>query len=111
MSKLEPKPWHARSMCAGQDPAIFFPEPITTETAAAKPRTNRKTKKNGSPTKSEREYQRKVERSKAICAQCPVQSECRDYADAHRLRIGTYAGETSEERAIRWRAEHRRRAM
>lgn len=101
MSKLEAKPWHERANCRGTNPAIFFPEPVTAD-GSIKSRGKR-FKQDGTPTDAEKKYQRKVEKSKRICAGCPVMGDCLEYAEVRRLKVGTYGGETSEERLRRWK--------
>lgn len=58
--------WRLRAACRSTDPRIFFP------TAS------------GKSTKSEA--------AKAVCARCPVQDECLNYALKHQIRDGIWAG-------------------
>jgi WhiB family redox-sensing transcriptional regulator len=61
--------WRQRSACRGLDPDIFYPS-------------------------SDEE----AEEAKAICAGCPVQQVCLEYALAHRERDGVWGGLTERER-------------
>jgi len=58
------------------------------------------------PFTSDREL---IALSRDICATCPIQIECREYARAKREHLGTYGGETEWERSSFLRREHRRR--
>jgi WhiB family redox-sensing transcriptional regulator len=64
---IEQKTWQLRAACRGPESAMFFP-----------------------PTYAERREERdaRESRAKSICAMCPVQRECLDYA----LRIGEQHG-------------------
>jgi WhiB family redox-sensing transcriptional regulator len=44
------------------------------------------------------ERARRDPRAKAICAACPVRTECLDYALAHHVRHGIWGGLNGEER-------------
>jgi WhiB family redox-sensing transcriptional regulator len=74
----EPRPpwWHA-ALCKGVDPDLFFPT-------------------QGEPTKE----------AKAVCAGCPVRTECLEYALANSERTGVWGGTSERER----RALRRQRA-
>jgi WhiB family transcriptional regulator, redox-sensing transcriptional regulator len=61
----EPQDWTRLAACRGLDPAIFFPD--QGESAA---------------------------KAKAICARCPVQIECSEYADRTRTDHGVWGGRT-----------------
>jgi WhiB family redox-sensing transcriptional regulator len=61
--------WQDRSLCAQTDPEEFFPE-------------------KGGTTRH----------AKAICAVCPVQAECLDYAIANDERFGIFGGLSERER-------------
>lgn len=69
-----PRPtWHTRAACRGLDPDVFFPE-------------------RGEP----------VREAKAICATCPVQSQCLAHAIDNVERWGVWGGTTDRQRiAIR----------
>jgi WhiB family redox-sensing transcriptional regulator len=60
------------------------------------------------PPAGEREPSRLVREAKAraICAECPVVAECRDYA-RHNRELGFWGGENDEERTIALRRERR----
>lgn len=70
--------WHAQARCRTEDPEIFFPE-------------------RGQPT----------EPARKICAECPVASECLEYALAVGEKIGIFGGKSERER----RAIRRQRRM
>jgi WhiB family redox-sensing transcriptional regulator len=61
--------WLARAACTGAPPHLFFPEDGDSGTAG-----------------------------KAICATCPVQQPCLDFAREHRIVHGTWGGRTARER-------------
>jgi WhiB family redox-sensing transcriptional regulator len=61
--------WRQRAACRGVDPDIFYP--VSDEEA---------------------------EDAKAICAQCPVQRACLEWALAHRESDGVWGGATERER-------------
>lgn len=64
--------WRDRAGCAGADPDLFFPVGPADEAA--------------------------VRAAKAICAWCPVRTDCLDYASAHSQK-GIWGGTTEDERA------------
>ena len=66
---FEPQPWMAEAACRGLDVNLFFPE-------------------RGEPTKS----------AKAVCADCPVQAECLQYALDGEDRVGVFGGASEKER-------------
>ena len=70
--------WMASSACRGVDPRLFFADPDEHGFARA-----------GSTT-----------RAKAICARCPVVSECLAYALATRQNHGVWGGATEQERRM-----------
>ncbi len=61
--------WRQKGACRGLDPVIFYP--VQEEEADA---------------------------AKAICATCPVQEACLEYALANRERDGVWGGTTAKER-------------
>ncbi|MEM7340922.1 MAG: WhiB family transcriptional regulator [Actinomycetota bacterium] len=69
--------WQNRAACRGPNQAIFFP-----------------------PPQSERrsDKRRRERRAKEICAECPVVSECREYAIGVREQHGIWGGLTEVER-------------
>lgn len=73
--------WMNEAACAGLDPPIFFDRAYD----------------DGNPARSRRESGLQYARS--ICARCPVQSDCLEYALANRERFGIWAGTTPPERA------------
>jgi WhiB family redox-sensing transcriptional regulator len=61
--------WRQRAGCRGVDPDVFYP--VSEEEAEA---------------------------AKAVCAVCPVQQSCLEYALANRERDGVWGGATERER-------------
>lgn len=74
-----PGGWSARAACLGMDPLLFFPT-------------------RGDDTGP----------AKAVCAGCPVQAECLEWALANREHYGIFGGTNDRER--RSIARRRRRA-
>ncbi|MBA0125004.1 WhiB family transcriptional regulator [Haloechinothrix sp. YIM 98757] len=66
--------WRQRAACRDSDPEVFFP--ITEDVPDSA----------------------RVAQAKAICASCPVQSECLDFALDNRLDHGVFGGMTAGER-------------
>ncbi|MDR0788671.1 MAG: WhiB family transcriptional regulator [Bifidobacteriaceae bacterium] len=65
--------WKKRSLCSQTDNSYFFPEKGGTTTSA-----------------------------KAVCSQCPVSTDCLEYALVHDLKFGVWGGKsTSERNALR----------
>ena len=62
------------ALCAQTDPELFFPEHSS-----------------GVPGGS-------VKAAKAVCARCPVRDECLEYALAHHIRDGIWAGLSPKQR-------------
>ena len=69
--------WQYRAACRGPQSSIFFP-----------------------PARLERrpDKRRREQRAKEICSDCPVQSECLNYAVAIREQHGIWGGLTEKER-------------
>ena len=65
----EPDPWQGRAICAQSDPERWFPE------------------QGGS-----------TQLAKEICASCPVQVQCLEYAMENDLCDGIYGGLTAKDR-------------
>ncbi|MDD7384526.1 MAG: WhiB family transcriptional regulator [Actinomycetaceae bacterium] len=61
--------WQERALCAQTDPDIFFPE------------------KGGS-----------IIPATAICRECPVESDCLEYAISHDIRHGIWGGMSDNDR-------------
>ncbi len=61
--------WMARGSCRDHDPAMFFPSDGVG-----------------------------VDRARRICATCPVQAPCLEYALAHRIEHGVWGGASERER-------------
>jgi WhiB family redox-sensing transcriptional regulator len=72
--------WQARAACRDCDPELFFPLGTT---GAAVP---------------------DIEWAKTICATCPVQPECLDFALKTRQEFGIWGGTTEDERRALARA-------
>lgn len=72
-----PAPWVDRAACAGTDPALWFPD--TGEHAT---------------------------QARAICAGCPVRTDCRDYAIAAEEQGGIWGGMGRDER-LEWKRRQR----
>lgn len=68
---MKNQPWRAKSACRGLDPTIFYPASDDDEDAAA---------------------------AKSVCAACPVQGECLEYALGSREKEGVWGGATERER-------------
>ena len=68
---MDKQPWRAKSACRGLDPTIFYPATDDDEEAAA---------------------------AKAVCAVCPVQTDCLEHALGSREREGVWGGTTERER-------------
>ena len=64
-------PWSQSAACRDSDPSVFFPTHETNES---------------------------VERAVAICRQCPVATECRDYARDALEPAGIWGGELTSDR-------------
>ncbi len=71
--------WQLRAACRGPESALFFP-----------------------PTYPERKDERDAReaRAKAICQECPVRSECLEYAISIREPHGIWGGLTEAERRL-----------
>jgi len=55
--------WKREAICVGLDPDIFFPEPGAS-----------------------------LQLAQAICARCPVQADCLEYAMKHHIHWGIWGG-------------------
>lgn len=64
-----PSDWRAEALCAQVDPELFFPE-------------------QGFPS----------HHARAVCARCPVATECLDWALTHHERHGIWGGTTARQR-------------
>ena len=71
--------WRIRAACRGPETALFFP-----------------------PANAERRDERdaRERRAKSICRECPVQTECLDYALGIREPHGIWGGLTEAERRL-----------
>lgn len=67
--------WRSRALCAGMDTNLFFDDP-----------------EDNSASHFKREY------AKGICAQCPVSTECLNFAIDNDIRDGIYGGITYRNR-------------
>ena len=70
--------WANRAACLGAEPEVFFPVG------------------SGGMAASD------VAAAKAICSQCPVLHDCRDYALRSRQPFGVWGGLDEEERRVSW---------
>jgi WhiB family redox-sensing transcriptional regulator len=93
----EDPPWQEYAYCRSMNPVVFFPEPV-----------NVPGQRKGATSDKQIEAE---EYAQSICLFCSVKSQCRDYADAHRIEDGVWGGETSAERAKRWKARRRLKLM
>ncbi len=66
--------WRFRALCRGEDPELFFPVGTT------------------GPAELQ------VAEAKAVCARCPVTSDCLDWALDTGQDSGVWGGKTEEER-------------
>ena len=66
--------WRDEAACLGADPELFFPP--------------------------ERRGAAQARKAKAICAGCPVRTECLEYAVRHGERFGVWGGTAEEERNV-----------
>ena len=71
----DPSSWRFRARCAEMDPDLFFP--VGVSNAAIK----------------------QAQRAKRVCAGCPVQKECLDWAQTTNQTFGVWGGFDEEERA------------
>ncbi|HYH30491.1 MAG TPA: WhiB family transcriptional regulator [Pseudonocardia sp.] len=73
--------WRQRAACRDEDPELFFPLSEVGPGA------------------------RQADRAKALCARCPVATQCLEYALGNGLDHGIFGGTTeTERRALRRRA-------
>jgi WhiB family redox-sensing transcriptional regulator len=79
---VEPQPWMAAARCRDSDPDLFFPTRGGPDVTAY---------------------------AKAVCATCPVRTECLEYAVVHEERYGVWGGLSPKER--RPLVRERRRLM
>ncbi len=63
------QPWMRLGLCRGRSPDIFFPSDGVG-----------------------------VERARQICAECPVKTECLEYALSYRIEHGVWGGASERER-------------
>jgi WhiB family redox-sensing transcriptional regulator len=68
---VEPQPWMAAARCRNVDPDLFFPTKGGPDVTA---------------------------HAKAVCAQCPVRTECLEYAVENQERYGVWGGLSPKER-------------
>lgn len=76
--------WRHRAACRDEDPELFFPVSDVGPGA------------------------RQATQAKAVCARCPVQSECLNYALDNGLHHGIFGGTTERERRNLARTSHGR---
>ena len=71
--------WQRFAACSGEMSTAFYP-PVHTEDRRAK--------------------RLRESRAKAVCASCPVKSDCLDHAITHDERYGIWGGQTAKERRL-----------
>jgi WhiB family transcriptional regulator, redox-sensing transcriptional regulator len=71
-----PPPWEDKAACAGLDGDLFFVPAVF----------------------HRRAVEARVERARAVCSSCPVQSECLEVALASPWIVGVWGGTTEQER-------------
>jgi WhiB family transcriptional regulator, redox-sensing transcriptional regulator len=76
MTVLLSDEWWGLAACRDAEPEVFFP---ISATAASRDT---------------------VQRAKAVCSSCPVQSQCLSYALRHRQEQGIWGGLTEDERRL-----------
>jgi WhiB family transcriptional regulator, redox-sensing transcriptional regulator len=76
--------WRSASACRHANPDLFFPVATTASERAAQ-----------------------IAKAKAICAGCPVRSQCLEFARANELNYGIWGGTTPEDRTRIRRREQR----
>lgn len=74
------EPWWGEAVCRGVDPDLFFPE-------------------RGASTRE----------AKAVCARCPVQAECLEFALDTFVKFGIWGGMSERERRIMRKQRHHER--
>ena len=80
--------WRSAGACLNADPDLFFPISMVGRAIE------------------------QIQRAKAICARCPVLTECREFARVHDAGYGIWGGATPEERRReRRRAQRQLRAQ
>ena len=75
--------WRSAAACRWSDPDLFF------------------------PVSSAGITQREIAEALAVCARCPVQAPCREFALRTRQQHGIWGGLTEDERRQRWRRDPR----
>ena len=75
--------WRSAAACRSTDPDLFFPV-SSADTA-----------------------QRDTAEAQAVCARCPVQAHCREFALRTRQQYGIWGGMTEQERDQLWRRGER----
>lgn len=96
--------WHADAACGepGVDPDWFFADKHSlVERGLADPNILSQT---GLPADSFIVIKEATAEAKAICARCPVQVECLEYALENREQYGVWGGTTRDERKAMLRA-------
>ncbi|GAA3728483.1 WhiB family transcriptional regulator [Salinactinospora qingdaonensis] len=86
---LRPRPswgWQDAAACRGEDLVLFF----------------------GPDGERQPEREIRERKAKEICAQCPVRTECLDYAISRPEKYGTWGGLNEDERASERRRRMRR---
>jgi WhiB family redox-sensing transcriptional regulator len=80
------EPWRAQAACAGEPADVFFPPEVAGPGGGAN-----------------------YSRARLVCAACPVQDTCLEYALANHLAYGMWGGASPKER-VRLQRQRRRSA-
>jgi WhiB family redox-sensing transcriptional regulator len=81
--------WRDRAACRDEDPELFFPVGASSGSA-----------------------QVRIAQAKSVCARCPVQSTCLDWAMTSSQEAGVWGGlDEDERRALRRRRSRIQRAL
>jgi hypothetical protein len=119
--------WRRSAACLGHDVSLFFPggDPVVTlppagsaagpvelaidlTTLAAERSEPAEGAVGGSAAVDEQEEADRIERAKAVCATCPVQTRCLQHALEYREHHGIWGGTTEAERRRIIRRRRRR---
>ena len=78
-----PPEWYKQAACTWLDPSLFF-GPLRTHP--------------NQPAETSQERRVRETKAKAVCASCPVQPNCLNYAQIRPERFGIWGGQTPRER-------------
>jgi WhiB family redox-sensing transcriptional regulator len=107
MSRQTHEAWEHRAACVGEDPELFF-APGEKQRRGVPPEE----RDHASPADRNAAREGRIATAKAVCARCPVRTECLGKAFATRSDHGVWAQLTEDERVAlrRRRAAEARRA-